>query len=503
YPEMMNDPPTIMGIVSLPEAGGDIALRLVYQSPTQRGELSLPRVYLGDRMGLFSRSFITDGFSFLFSLLLTFLGVLILLLSIAFLRKVASGRAFLWLGLFSLATGVWGLGECDLSAYFIPYPTLLYHMAYLGLFCTTLTFLNFGLLILQPRNPGPLVAMLAVNYVSLIAAILLQLTGVMDFTLSLYWFHLLAATGFVTFAVCLIWESVHHHNPASRQFGPAVLLLSAAVVIEVLNYWLHFINYFTLFFQLGVLAFVIALGIAGGHYVRASMLAGAEKAYLEQEMEQAGQLLILYKRQYESMTRADLEVRRQRHDLRHQLTVLRDLNRRSESQQLERYLSELTDALPGNPELRLCENPAVNAVAAHYVATARGQGIAADVQLQIPSDTGVLQEIDLCIIVGNLLENAVEACSRVRKGEKTLRLQGSLGQGGLRITCENCYAGEVNEFNGAFLSSKHPGEGMGIRSIRTVVEKYGGITRFEPGEDVFLSLVFVRIDRRNPTGDSA
>lgn len=503
YPQMMNDPPTIMETIRLPQEGGEINLRLVYQSPTQREELSLPLMYLGDRMGLFSRLFDTDGFSFLFSLLLTFLGMLILILSFAFYRKVPSGKAFLWLGAFSLAAGVWGLGECDLSAYFVPYPTPLYHITYIGLFCTTLTFLNFGLLVLQPRKPQPLTVMLALHYLSLITAVVLQLTGVMDFTRSLYWFHLIAPVGFVTFAVCLLWEFVRYHNPAARQFGPAVVLLSASVVIEVLNYWLHFINYFTLFFQLGVLSFVIALGIASGHYVRESLRAGAEKEHLQKEMEQANQLLILYKRQYESMTRADLEVRRQRHDMRHQLTVIRDLNRRSEKEQLDRYLSELTDSFPENPELRLCENPTVNAVATYYVAMARKQGIATDMRLQIPSDTGVLQEVDLCVIVGNLLENAVDACSRIHAGEKTLRFQGSLKQGRLRITCENRYEGEVNEFNGVFLSSKHAGAGMGIRSIRTVVGKYGGIARFEPGENIFLSSVFVRTDPGAPDSVSA
>lgn len=494
YPAMMNDPPTIIDIVELPQQGGNVVLRMEYVSPSQRNELSLPVMYLGDKLSIFARLFVADGFSFLFSLLLVFAGLMMALFSITFVRRVPAGAAFLWLGLFACTSGIWGLGECDLSAFFIPYPTLLYDLAYLGLFCITICFLRFGLLVLQPHQQWPILIMIGLHAISIAIVMLLHIAGLMDFIRSLYWFHLIIPIGFITFAGCVLWEHIHYQNRSARRFAPAIMLISAAVVAEVLNYWLHFIDYFTLFFQLGVLGFVIALGIASSHYIQDSFQMGAEKALLEKEMEQAGQLLMLYKRQYESMTHTDLEERRQRHDLRHQLTVLRDLNRRLETDKLKHYIDGLIDALPGDPELRLCENHAVNAVATNYVVKARNAGIATDIWLQIPADTGIIQEIDLCVIVGNLLENAVEACMRIDAGIPQIRVHGVLKREYLSITCENSYNGETTvTSNGMLISSKRAGEGIGIRSVQAVVERYGGITRFEPGEDSFLSSVFVRM----------
>ncbi len=494
YPEMMNDPPTLLSIIDLPQEGGTVELRMEYVSPTQRSTLSLPRLYVGDRLSIFARFFVAEGFSFLFSTLLLIIGVFMTLFSLPIVGRTSSGKAFFWLGVFALSSGAWGFGECDLTAFIIPHPTFLYHMTYLGLFFMTFSFLRFGLLVLEPHTRWPLLAMLYIHAFTILTAILLQITGKVDFIRSLYWFHIIVPVGFLLFAGVVLWEHFHHHNVAARRFAPAILLLSLAVVIEVLNYWFRFINYFTLFFQLGVLAFVIALGVAISRLIQESFKANADHAILTMEMKQASQLLLLYKRQYESITHNDLEVRRQRHDLRHQLTVIRDLNRHAETEKLHRYIDGLIEAIPSNPELQLCENTAINAVASHYVLMARNVGIITDVLFQIPADTGVMQEIDLCIIIGNLLENAVEACIRASMETRKIKLHATMKNDHLRITCENSYPGVNMASNGKLMSSKHSGEGVGIRSVQAVVEKYGGITRFEAGDDLFLSLVFVRMN---------
>lgn len=124
YPSYMNDPPTGLALVKLPEGGGEL------------------------------------------SLILIFLGAAVLLVSLAFVRKLSSGTSFLWLGLFSLSVGLWVLGECDLAAFLIPYPALLYAMAYVGLFCVAIPLLRFGLVVLNPGNRLPFLVMLWIHYVS-------------------------------------------------------------------------------------------------------------------------------------------------------------------------------------------------------------------------------------------------------------------------------------------------------------------------------------------------
>lgn len=82
YPAYLNDPPTRLAIVKLPEGGGEFSLRVEYQSLTQRDTLSLPAFYAGDNGLLLDHLFRSEGFSLLFSLILIFLGAAMALVSL-------------------------------------------------------------------------------------------------------------------------------------------------------------------------------------------------------------------------------------------------------------------------------------------------------------------------------------------------------------------------------------------------------------------------------------
>ncbi len=492
YPPYMNDPPTILTNIPLPDKDGATELRVEYLSPNQRNELSLPVLFVGNEAALLVSQFRVEGFSLLFSLMLISLGLGMMLVSVTVIRVDHSG-AFLWLGLSSLSAGVWVLGECDLTAFLLPYPTLLYNMAYLGLFLVTIPFLCFGLAILHPKSRLPFQIMLGVHTVSVAIALILQLSGRMDFTKSLYWFHIIIPLGFLIFTICLLWEHFRHHNPAAKKFAPAVILMVVSVMGEVLNYWLRLTNTLTVFFQLGVLAFVVSLCVINGCYVGEFLRTVAEKVRLEYEISTTTRQLSLQRLQYQKMAENDEAVKAQRHDLRHQLAVLRELSVQGDMEKLSEYLDTLIRKIPSDRELRLCENYAVNAIAAYYTSAAKEQNIKVDLLFAVPAELEPMTESDLCIIVGNLLENAVEACGRMTKGSRFIQLQSHLEYGILTITVDNSFNGMFREKNGVFLSSKRDGEGTGLSSVAAVAKKYGGTARFEAKNGVFQASVYVRI----------
>lgn len=287
HPAFMNDPPTGAAVVPLPQSGETISIRLEYISPSQRSELSIPVMYVGDEGAIIAMLFRSYGFSLLFSLMLIFIGTVMGIIFLVFVRKMEGGVSFLWLGFFSLSAGIWILGECDLSVFLIPYPSLLYAMAYLGLFCFTIPFLHFGLVILKPKNKLPILAMLTVHYFAVAAALLLQFTGTVDLMKTLYTFHVITPLGFVVFAAVLLWEYFRYRNMEAKRFALAVIMLAAAVVLELVNYWFKLVGTFTVVFQFGVFCFIIALGIESGRYMREAMGAAAEKLRLEYEINAA------------------------------------------------------------------------------------------------------------------------------------------------------------------------------------------------------------------------
>lgn len=185
------------------------------------------------------------------------------------------------------------------------------------------------------------------------------------------------------------------------------------------------------------------------------------------------------------------EIRRQRHDLRHQMAMIRELAG-TDTGQLRRYLDALLASRP-EPAESCCENRAVSAVVAHYAAVCRREGIAFAAHLTVPAASAVISDASLCIIFGNLLDNAVEACRRMTEGDRFIRLNSSAQHGVLTVTMDNSFDGEVRQKDGEYVSHKDGGPGVGLSSVRAVAEQHQGGARFEHRDKVFLSSVYLSI----------
>ncbi len=176
------------------------------------------------------------------------------------------------------------------------------------------------------------------NYLSASLAIILQLSGRMDFYKSLNYLQIIIILSIIAFMISLLIEWLKNQNPAARRFGPGILILAASVAIELLNFWLQFTGAFTIFFLAGVLGFVLSLGIVSGYYMRDSLRTAAEKERLEYQMESANRQLDLQRLQFQKIAENDALIKSQRHDLHHQLTVLQEYYEQNEREKLGNYL---------------------------------------------------------------------------------------------------------------------------------------------------------------------
>ena len=116
-----------------------------------------------------------------------------------------------------------------------------------------------------------------------------------------------------------------------------------------------------------------------------------------------------------------------------------------------------------------------------------------DIRLVVPAKTEQLTDAELCVIFGNLLENALEACGRMTEGRRFLRLSSDVHLGTLTITMDNSFDGQVKQENGRYRSSKRDDFGVGLRSILAVARRHGGDARFAPDGQVFRSSVYLSV----------
>jgi len=212
---------------------------------------------------------------------------------------------------------------------------------------------------------------------------------------------------------------------------------------------------------------------------------------LETENRSINRQLALQGEHYNVLQTHITETKRAEHDLRHHLSVIQSYNNAGESKKLEEYLSNYIGSLPGKADITFCENFAVSAILQYYINIAGKEGIQVDVNTIVPGETGV-SDSDLCIIFGNCVENAIEACRKL-EGEKFIKIRSNHTGKLLTINISNSFDGKLNKEGDSFMSRKHTGEGIGISSVRAVVDKYGDSARFETDGNVFRVVIILRI----------
>ena len=197
---------------------------------------------------------------------------------------------------------------------------------------------------------------------------------------------------------------------------------------------------------------------------------------------------------YKTLQTHITETKQARHDLRHHLSVFQSFIDAGDMEKLNGYLSEYVESLPGSMDLTFCENFAVNSILHYYFNIAEKEGIKVDIRVDVPVNTGI-PDTDLCVIFGNCIENAIEACKRTDK-DKYIKVCSKQKGEMFTITIDNSFDGFLKKDGDKFLSLKHEGEGIGISSVKAIVEKYGESAQFEADENEFRATVILCVNKK-------
>ena len=206
-------------------------------------------------------------------------------------------------------------------------------------------------------------------------------------------------------------------------------------------------------------------------------------------------LLQIQHDQYSMLQARIAENRRARHDFRQHLRVIQDCVKRGDLEDLKSYLAEYEKQFPFHSDHIYCNSYAVNAILAFYADKAENHNIRLDVKIQM-SDTPVIPETEFCVLLGNLLENALDACQTGRPESKTsqpfIRVCAiQTGTSILSITVDNTSVFKPTWINEKLVSTKAAGSGIGTESIRMIAEQYRGDARFEWKDGVFYASVML------------
>ncbi len=196
--------------------------------------------------------------------------------------------------------------------------------------------------------------------------------------------------------------------------------------------------------------------------------------------------------QYQNLQDRIAETRKANHDLRHHITVMQGYLEQEDHRGLGQYFSTLKAQTPGG-NLHYCQHYTLNMLLAYYYQIAQTNRIEYTVRINIPKEVPI-PDNDLTVLIGNLVENAVEACMVQDKGPKKLMICGSIQGNRLLFTIDNTFSGTIHQDrSGAILSSKHPGQGIGLESAKSIARRHGGDLRIAQQGGMFCVSVYLTL----------
>ena len=199
----------------------------------------------------------------------------------------------------------------------------------------------------------------------------------------------------------------------------------------------------------------------------------------------ARQIIELKKANYEQLQQYQQQIRIIRHDFRHHIHALEHMD----TAEMHAYLEKLQDEMDGGNELFFCDNPAVNSLLQQYAQSARAGGIRFETHMDFGDELPV-DNLTLCVIIGNLLQNATEAALRCEPRERFIRIYVRSEGRALRIMVENSYDGNLKKQQGRLLSTKKDG-GLGMLSVGRLLDHPGDDFDYYENGEVFTAMVYL------------
>ena len=201
-----------------------------------------------------------------------------------------------------------------------------------------------------------------------------------------------------------------------------------------------------------------------------------DKKYLNYQVE-------VMSRQVEEVNDIYMTMRGWRHDYHNHLQKLKAHLATGQIEEAKRYLNELEGDLDNIRVKYTTGNISLDAILNSKLSLAEKNHIDINCKAELTEKLTVA-DIDLCVIMGNLIDNAVESCSKMPEAaERFLRIYVCIRKQQLYIAVTNSTGEVIRKLDAEYISNKRGDHGHGLKRIDIVVDKYKGYIRRanEPG----------------------
>ncbi len=203
--------------------------------------------------------------------------------------------------------------------------------------------------------------------------------------------------------------------------------------------------------------------------------------------------LLAQKDFYEARISHENALRSLRHDMAGHLNTLAVLLADDKTAEAKKYLDGIAKYHKEQASELFCKNPYMNAILQNYAGKCKKEQIELDCHIGIGDEE--LPATQLCLILNNALENAMEASLTMPEGERIIKVQATVRQDQFLLRVSNRFEGCLTTADGLPVSTKEgAGHGYGLSNIKQAAERRGGQMEYRVGDGFFVLDVTLRVN---------
>ena len=201
------------------------------------------------------------------------------------------------------------------------------------------------------------------------------------------------------------------------------------------------------------------------------------------------------KRHMEEVRSIYAEMRGFKHDIRHHLIALKTMLDEGDTDRAKNYLRELENDLLEIDTMLKTGNLTADATFSSKLSQAKRYNIQVTSNLVIPEKLS-LSDVEVSIVFGNLLENAIEACTGLPEDKRFIRLYSAPRGKMLYFSMLNSSGGKMTKKSGMFSTTKNESglHGFGLRRTANIIENHGGWIKFNSEDGAFSTEFLVPVE---------
>ena len=477
----------IWRLVELPEDcyGKEIAISFVSSYKETAGIIN--RVYFGNKndqiLILLEKSIVSLFIGFTLIVLSIFIMLMYLFTKVRFQNEM---REYLYLSIFLLLLATWVLIESQGLPFIINNFAFYYYLEFMALYMMPIFFYRY-VFYSYDIEKKEVINLLAEFHRVLLAVILVgEITGVYDFFQVQLVFLVLFV---ITLIICIIVLCINvKSNKNILKFIITISIVVVMVVCDTILFYSKPINLGRNLILLAIVIIEILLGFRILNKVFSYFQANTENNYLQKQIRNN-----LY--YYSNIKNKSNKLKSFRHDMKNHFVAISYLLEGGRIEEAKKYVSALNEHIIESSEIIDSGNYILDAIITEKKIRAEKMGISFSINLNIKPDIRI-DPVDWCVIFGNILDNALEACSNLQNGEKKIIVDLKTGGNLFIINIWNSFDGKIIKGKSGYKTRKLNKEyhGFGLKNIIESIKKYEGTYNIDTTENMFkISIILMDV----------